>query len=398
MEPYRLLFPLGVAYAIAGALVWTVAALGWMPYPGPLHRALMIQGFEQSFVVGFLLTALPGLTHSERCRPAELAAGFAAMAAFGVFAFGGWLLGAQIAGLAALLTLVVAAARRLGRRAPGPAEELLFVAFGLLAGLAGGALLAAQAAGAPAWGPPRFAERLLSLGMVLSLVLGVGGLLVPTFAGMRGPLVIPGVAGPHERGPRRALYLSLIAVFVAAFTAEFLGRAVPGALLRAAAASALGLLVWKLFRLPGRRALSSFAMWGAGWLVIAGLWWVAADPARPMAGLHVVFLGGFGLLTFAIATRVVVAHGGHGIAAEPVVLGPGVVTLLALGLIARLWADFQPAVATMLLGASGALWAAGWALWGWRALPRIARTAPPPRPAPAPIPVASITHASPRRG
>src|SRR4030065_420050 len=105
MEPYRLLFPLGVAYAIAGALVWTVAALGWMPYPGPLHRALMIQGFEQSFVVGFLLTALPGLTHSERCRPAELAAGFAAMAAFGVFAFGGWLLGGPIAGPAALLTL-----------------------------------------------------------------------------------------------------------------------------------------------------------------------------------------------------------------------------------------------------------------------------------------------------
>ena len=35
---------------------------------------------------------------------------------------------------------------------------------------------------------------MISLGMVLSLVLGLGGLLVPTFSGMAPPLVVPGRA------------------------------------------------------------------------------------------------------------------------------------------------------------------------------------------------------------
>src|SRR5215470_15370218 len=58
-DPYRVLFPLGLLFGLIGAGSWPVHLLGIGPYPAALHRALMVQGFEHGFVLGFLLTAMP---------------------------------------------------------------------------------------------------------------------------------------------------------------------------------------------------------------------------------------------------------------------------------------------------------------------------------------------------
>jgi hypothetical protein len=220
---------------------------------------------------------------------------------------------------------------------------------------------------------PRFALRLVSMGMILSLVLGVGGLLVPTFSSMREPLRIPGIAGPHERGPRRALYAAVALTLIASFALEASGRAAAGAWCRALAGSAMLLLVWKLFRLPGRRDLLSFTLWGAGWMILAGLWLIVLDPARPLLGTHVVLIGGFGFLSAGIATRVVVRHGGHPLADEAKVLRPAVVLLLALAVAARAAAEIAGPDARMaLLGSSALAWIGAWTVWGLGAVRRIA--------------------------
>jgi uncharacterized protein involved in response to NO len=376
-DPYRLLFPIGLTWGAIGAGLWPLHALGLTPWPGPAHRLLMIQGFEQSFVLGFLLTAMPGFMRGERCRPLELAVAVACAAAFGVFALAGAAVAAQLAFLASVLLLMIAAGRRALRAAVAPPLEMLFVGFGLLLGLAGGVAQLAAAAGMPE-PASRFGERLLSLGMVLSLVLGVGGLLVPVFAGMRDPLMIPGIARPHERRGRAAFYAALIALMALAFAAEWAAWPRLGALLRAVAAGALLLLVWKLWRLPGRRALSPYVLWGSGWMVMVGLWWLALLPASTLGALHVVFIGGFALLTVGIGTRVVVAHGRHPMTDEPRTLTPLVVATVAVALLARLGAEWAPAKALPMLGASGAVWVLGWLLWALKAVPRIARVKPPP--------------------
>src|SRR5580765_3563716 len=102
-DPYRVLFPLGVMFAIAGAVPWLLHAFGRAAWPGPLHAALMIEGFEFCFVLGFLLTAIPAFTHGARATPLELA-----VATAGPLAFGTCLgLGNEAAALAAFtLTLV----------------------------------------------------------------------------------------------------------------------------------------------------------------------------------------------------------------------------------------------------------------------------------------------------
>jgi uncharacterized protein involved in response to NO len=376
VDPYRLFFPLGVIYAITGAALWIVSALGWIPYPAELHRMLMIQGFEQCFVAGFLLTAIPGLTHSEKARPIEVSIALGALALFGVFAIAGRTAEAHAATLASLTLLVAAAVRRLPRATQPPPVEFVFVVLGLMFGMAGSLLLMFQASGHSLVSIPRFADHLLSLGMALSLVLGVGGLLVPTFSGMRDPLVIPFIAGPHERAPRVWFYSAVAAALVAAFAFEAAGHPAAGALTRAVAGSAVLLFVWKLLRGPGRRDLSAFAMWGSGIFTLIGLWTVVLLPARPMAGLHILFIGGFGLLTFAIGTRVVVAHGRHGLIAEPRLFGPVAAAFVAAAFCLRLAAEHFGAHAMALYAWAGAAWVLAWLAWAWGGLPRIVRVHP----------------------
>lgn len=374
MDPYRILFPLGVAFAIAGAALWLLHAAGAIPYPASLHWHLMTQGFQHCFILGFLLTAMPSFMSSQRCHRQELGAAVAGMVGFGAATLLGAGAAAQACYVATIFLVAAMAARRLVAGGKTPPEEFLLAALGLLFGAVGGVWLGGVELGWLSEPVPRFALRLVSMGMILSLVLGVGGLLVPTFSSMREPLRIPGIAAPHERKPRRVLYAAVALALVASFGLEAGGQAAAGAWLRAGTGSTVLLLVWKLFRLPGRRDLLSFTLWGAGWMILLGLWLMAIVPARPLLGTHVVLIGGFGFLSAGIATRVVVRHGGHALSDETRVLRPAVVLLLAVAVMARAGAEVAADHRPALLGLSAAAWISAWIVWGLGAAPRLAIT------------------------
>jgi uncharacterized protein involved in response to NO len=372
IQPYRILFPIGLTCGLLGAGVWPLHAFGVVPYPGVLHRLLMIQGFELSFVLGFLLTAMPGFTKGEPCRPAELWLATFLAASIGIAAVLGATRAAEIAFALSVLLVILVLARRLGPSPSPRPPELVFVGFGLLLGLAG-ALIQIAAGGIDVFG-----GRLISLGMVLSLVLGLGGLLVPTFIGMRDPLLIPGVASVHEPRRRLALYVAIIGLLTLAFVAEAFDQPWLGAWLRAIPATVMILLVWKLARLPGRHDAPAFAMWGSGWLVLLGLWLAALLPTFTLGALHLVFIGGFALLTLGIGTRVLVSHGRYPLADERLVLSPTVVAILLATLLARLGAEWLPSYGVPFLAASGALWNVAWIGWATGAIPRMVQTNPTP--------------------
>jgi uncharacterized protein involved in response to NO len=371
VDPYRPLFTLGTLYGLLGAGVWPLHALGVIAYPGVTHRLLMMQGFEQCFVLGFLLTAIHGFTKGAPCRPAELAVAVFAALAFGVAALLGAVQTAAAAFVLSIAVLVFAVASRLG---PSPVKrppEVMFIGFGLALGLVGGVWQLFS----PSLQP--LAGRLVSLGMVLSLVLGLGSLLVPTFSAMAAPVVVPGLSAPPVRSNRVSLYVVLLAALALAFFAEARGRPELGAWLRAAVATVMILGIWKLWRVPRRRDAPAFALWSAGWLVLAGLWVAAAAPAFTLGALHLVFVGGFALLTLGIATRVTVAHGRYPLSDEPRVLSPAILSVLGLTLLVRLAAEWIPSRYVPLLGVSGALWILCWCLWAWNSLPRLLGTLAP---------------------
>jgi uncharacterized protein involved in response to NO len=380
IAPYRLLFPAGLAFALAGGLVWPLQALGLLAWPGPLHRALMTEGFELSFIAGFLLTAMSGLLHGERCRPAELMAVFAAVLAFALACAAGALAAAHAAFTTALLVVAFALSRRLRAARMAPPTELAFVALGLAHGVAGGVLGTLAAAGLAHEPSPGFATRLVSLGMVLPIALGVGSLIVPVFAGVSGPLALPGIAGPHERRRRGAFHLALGTVLVLATAADAAGHATGAAWLRVVAAAPVLIGGWKSFRRPRAGALP-LALRAAGVAVLGGLLLAAALPAHPLAGEHLVYIGGYGLLTLAVATRVTMAHGGFGIQREDAMLAPWPATLVFAALATRLVADWRPA----WIAGAGALWVAAWVWWAAGVLPRWLRLAPAPAPPRLPV-------------
>jgi uncharacterized protein involved in response to NO len=380
VAPYRVLFPLGFLFAIVGVSLWPLFALHLIPYPVPLHPILMIQGFVQCFILGFLLTAMPSFLHSSRATGVETGIAAAAMTGFLALNLAGLVPAAEALYVLSLLLLIAMGLRRF-RHAQPPPEEFLFVAVGLLLGLAGGVLQGAAAAGILQEPSPRFGLHVISFGMVLSIVLGMGGLLVPTFTSMRDPLVIPGLARPHERAPRRALYATLACLIVAALALEATGRPVAAAWVRAGAGSVALLWVWKLLRLPRTRDLFSYCLWASGWMLLAGLWVPAALPMWSLAGYHVLFIGGLTLLILGIATRVTVRHGGHPSAAEAKVLGIGVAAAVGLSLLGRLGAEMLPRQALPWLGASAGVWILAWLLWGGAAARYLLHV----RPASAPV-------------
>lgn len=387
LEPYRVLFPLGALFAVIGVAPWIVDALTPGPWPGLLHAGLMIQGFELCFVAGFLLTAMPAFTHGAKCRPWELAVVTVGALGFGALQAAGSALGAGSAFAFTLLFTLVSLARRVRFGGAAPPEEFLLVGLGVLLGILAGALQALSAAGLVGEPAPRYAVRLVSRGMMPALVLGLGGLLVPTFAMMKDPLAITGVARAGQRLPRRVFVLTIGALLVFALVCEAKGAPTLGAWARAVAGLASTLLAWKLWRPPGRRVALSWALWAAGWCIALGLVAAAALPAYEVTAWHVVFVGGFGLLTLAIATRVVVSHGGHALREEGDVLGAVVLVAVAAALVLRLAADGTSRAAVVRDALAAGAWTLAWGAWivhawprVWRAKRHVQMPAPPRRP------------------
>lgn len=54
----------------------------------------------------------------------------------------------------------------------------------------------------------------------------------------------------------------------------------------------------------------AFWLWCSGWCVLLGIWLYAVTPAHAVHGAHLMFIGGFSLMIFMIASRLTLSHGG----------------------------------------------------------------------------------------
>src|SRR5205085_2688884 len=62
-EPYRVFFPLGVGFGLAGLAIWPLYSFGLTAtYSGRSHALVQTDGFLYAFIAGFLLTAIPRFT------------------------------------------------------------------------------------------------------------------------------------------------------------------------------------------------------------------------------------------------------------------------------------------------------------------------------------------------
>src|SRR5215471_8462635 len=183
-DPYRIFFPIGILLGVIGVSIWPLYYFGILDgYSGRAHAYVQTDGFLYSFIAGFLLTAIPRFTGTEAPSRrvqyvlASILATCAAAFEFRFFEIGNTLF------VAAHTMLVTLAVRRFRRRQQEPPETFLLVGLGLISGTAGALIDAGIAWNLvrPSW--DLLGKRLLTEGMVLLLVLGVGGFLGPRLLG-----------------------------------------------------------------------------------------------------------------------------------------------------------------------------------------------------------------------
>jgi uncharacterized protein involved in response to NO len=142
--------------------------------------------------------------------------------------------------------------------------------------------------------------------------------------------------------------------------------------LRALAVSSHLVKAVGLFRTPGQRLWHIRFLWVSFWCVMGGLWLAALFPEYEIPALHVTFIGGFGLMTLTVATRVVVAHCGF----EAVWEGDSKAVMafglsFSLALLSRVAADFFSESYFWILYIGASCWLIGALAWGLAFIPKV---------------------------
>ncbi|MCC6557103.1 MAG: NnrS family protein [Polyangiaceae bacterium] len=370
-EPFRLFFPLAAAIGALGVAPWLLFTTGLIgEYLGRFHAVTQTQAFLVAFASGFLLTAIPKRTRSAQASWAEMGALLLLVPGTSIAT----LLGAEIAGQAAyaasLVVLAQFAVRRFIGRAAGrrPPASFAMVPVGFVAGVVGAGLTAAGLAGAvPAWAL-WIGRRLVFEAVFVCLTLGIGAFFLP-LAG-RGEAASD--IGPGRWAAAIAYALAGVAI-AASFALEGGGAARAGALLRGVVAAAVivGSGAW---RTPSRPGANRSLLWLAAWAIPVGQLAAAAFPDYRVEALHVLFIGGFGLLSFAVATHVTLGHSGDEArqSGRPwPVLAFGALFAVAMAL--RIGAIAVPQHYFGWLGAGAALWLLGAFVWSAFLLTRLWR-------------------------
>ncbi|OAI43241.1 hypothetical protein AYO41_02415 [Verrucomicrobia bacterium SCGC AG-212-E04] len=378
-EPFRIFFPLATLLGISGVSLWPLHFSGVHKfYPGPMHARLMIEGFLAGFVLGFLGTALPRLLSAPPLRRTELWTLVALYLLTAGLHIAERPRAGDLAFIALMLCFGACMITRLRHRAELPPPGFVLVAFGFVSGLVGPVLWLSGGLGWVSGNIALFGAMLLNQAFVLFLLLGVGTFLLPRFLHVRD---MPAMDEERRASPRwrlRAAFSGAVGLaLLVSFWLDARNPATPGAhWLRAIAA-----VVYLATMIPFHRQsfplrTASLAAQLAVLSLVAGLIFPLFWPDQRIAGLHIVFLGGFSLVTFTVATRVVLGHSGNEALFETRLPALQFATLLlAVGTALRAAGDFVPS-RPHWLNAASYLWMLAAGVWAFAVLPKV-RTAEP---------------------
>lgn len=310
-EPYQFLFPIGLVHALVGTSVWILFAFGWMGYPGPRHVHQMMLGFLLTFAAGFLLTAIPRFTGSRPCSLIELSIAT-------VFSLLSLIFVHPAFALAQLLLIVIFAIRRVVGGSSNPPPHFIFLPIGLGFGIVGSLIMILIEA---KWMSTQYlflAKLFLYYGMMLAFLLGVGAKLI---AALLGWATLPNQqvkTVEKQSGFMNQMKIPFVqaTLFVSGFIFESLGFVSVGRGFRAICVTWIAMMHWRIYKLP--KTKGNFACWIfiSAWVLVCSVWIHALIPQLEVHAAHLIFIGGFGLMTLMIATRVTLSHGGYSLEIE----------------------------------------------------------------------------------
>jgi len=367
-EPFRIFFPAGALLGLVGVSLWVLYYLGArVPYPNIAHARLMIEGMMTSFIFGFLGTAGPRLTSAPHFSLKEVVILFTLdLLAAGAHVGGAHRFG-DVCFVLCLLVFGWILLKRFRRRKDNPPPNFVLVALGLLSGIAGAALLA-WSENAQYTRSYQFGGSLLNGCFVLLPVLGVA----PFFIGRL--LDLPGSDLPESRAfsPQwkwQAAFNALIgAVILASFFVESIGPSRTASWIRVAA-----IAIYLAVRMPWRgRAFLADYLRASLLFILAGFLAIAIWPNYRIGELHMVFITGFNLIVFTVATRVVLGHSGY---LDRLKTRPwffiAMSAVLFLAMVSRITADLAPRARVIHLLGAAIGWLVASLIWMIKVIPKV---------------------------
>jgi uncharacterized protein involved in response to NO len=375
-EPFRLLFPFGLAIGVFGVMLWPAFFAGWLEvYPSAAHAGIMIQGFLTCFVFGFLGTALPRLLDVPRITLFESSALAVTVILVTCLHATGQAVAADALFLLVLLGFLAELLLRIPFRRDVPPPGFVLVAMGLFSALTGATILFFASVISPSMRPPilLLGRLLMNQGYLLLPIMGIGAFLLPRFFGVPNRQSFPESLSVPPGWKPRALFAAACGFGVlVSFVLEAMEYSRAGYLLRA-----LAILIYFVREVPfhqagfGHGALA-FGLRIALISIPLGYLLMAIWPEYRATFIHVVFVTGYSLLTLTVASRVVLGHSGQSHLFKAWL--PSLLTmtaLVSLAMLTRVSADWMGDRRSSHLAYAAAVWAIGALIWGFLILPAV---------------------------
>lgn len=369
-EPFRLFFPLGLLASACGVILWPALSQGWLDYyPLEAHARWMAIGFGGCFIAGFLGTAGPRLLDAPPWSKWELllfvGLALAMMVCLGLneIAFADALAGIWLLGVLGSLLF-----RFFKIRGDVPPPGMPMAALGLFsAGVAGIVLGLTPLIEIP-YCLYSFSRLLYFQGLVWLPVIAVAPFLLPRFFGKSSLHSFddsPEIPAGWTRRFTESLAAGLLLIATFACEAWFSPRL--GMALRAIvvflylAVSVPGLVGW-----TKTNGLGIALRWVAP--CAAGGWLLAVVfPLHRTGMLHLMFIGGIGLLILSAATRVILGHAERQDRLKlPMKWFHAMWALLLFTAATRMTSDFLPEVRMTHFTYAAILWLAILVFWMWK--------------------------------
>lgn len=368
-EPYRVFFPAAILAGMIGVLLWPLFYSNHLSfYPSFAHARLMIEGFVGGFAVGFLGTALPKMLSVPALRVWQVALLFVLFFSYNTaHLFGEIRLGDGLFTIM-MLAMIACIGMRVIHRKKLPPPGMLLAGMGLLCG-AFGALWGSLFTFDGSIYVTAFAYRLLYQAFILLPLLGVGTFIFPMILGT--PNKSAALIG--EKWRNKSLEAALIGgLIIASYWIEIKGRQQEMAWVRFALATVWLVKECGVMKIKGGKGVMAHSLRaGIGCLLLA-LVAVAVVQQQKIALDHILYVGGFGLITMIVATRVIFGHSGQGKQFnswnKALVVCVG---LLLLGMATRVSADFLPRVKNSHHVYAAICWVGVSIIWAIAILPSV---------------------------
>ncbi|MCB0371142.1 MAG: NnrS family protein, partial [Bdellovibrionales bacterium] len=296
IAPYQIFFPIGIFCSILAVGVWFVQDLNWFSAPAIfIHSRLIVGGFIWSFIVGFLMTAIPRMTGTSGVNIYEFAT------AVGLIIFqiiqawaldGRWFYGTNIA---VVVFLLFYGGRRILKSVKPIPVFFSHVGLAMTLAILGG-IYHFQ-------GNSYMGTHLYHVGTILLLVLGIG---------TRFFSFLSGLPSEFENASKvQHLIFHTLGIFVCG-ALFFSGSGHTNGYLGLFILTLIYLLfIWRVFRSSDRPSALKYGVRIVAATIPVTFLMCWLQPLLYITWLHMLFIGCFGLITFAVATRVTLAHGSY---------------------------------------------------------------------------------------